>query len=197
MMADQWELDTLAAINEKRRSRGTPSLKWSRRLEEEARRYVAHMSAWECIGGWSLGGANLEKVPRWVQEAKVEIAPPDWGPDKGIWESRSPADFPTGTVFTAITRGRRFEYKHVFERDGGMYYRRPMQPGYVSTSFWDTPKEISRHVVCSCHCPHWTPPGEIADLLWNDERLVGCHAKSAAVAIQNDDRFTYVAFACK
>jgi len=38
-MADQWELDTLFAINEARTGLGLPSLEWSNKLESTARNY--------------------------------------------------------------------------------------------------------------------------------------------------------------
>jgi len=38
-MADQWELDTLAAINDTRAELGLPELEWSSELESEARNY--------------------------------------------------------------------------------------------------------------------------------------------------------------
>jgi len=194
MVADQWGLDTLSVINEKRRCSGNPSFKWNGRLEEEARVYLVYVDAWEFIGDWASGPRpNLDKVPRWVQEARVEIT--TQAPDGGIVVC-SPGDFTSDTAFTAIVRGRHFEYKHNFSREGGTYYRRPLQPDYVSASLWDAPKGSYKHIVCSCRCPHWTPPQIIADLLWS-EHLCNCKAKSAAVVIKNDDRFTYVAFACK
>jgi len=39
-MADQWELDTLAALNEKRRAYEVKPFKWSNSLEEQARYYT-------------------------------------------------------------------------------------------------------------------------------------------------------------
>ena len=38
-MADRWELDTLAAINERRIELGLPQLEWSNKLESEAKVY--------------------------------------------------------------------------------------------------------------------------------------------------------------
>jgi len=38
-MADQWELDTLAAINDRRTELGLPILEWSNELESETRNY--------------------------------------------------------------------------------------------------------------------------------------------------------------
>lgn len=97
-MADQWELDTLVAINEKRTELGLPILEWSNELESAARNY------------------------------------------------------------------------------------------------WTNPA-LSPNVVKTCNCSHWTPPKQIAELLWCDE-LAQYYAKSAAIVIFNDS-MTHVALALK
>lgn len=95
-MADQWELDTLDAINDTRTELGLSTLEWSSKLESEAR------------------------------------------------------------------------------------------------SYWTNPA-LSPNVVKTCNCPHWTPPKQIAELLWCDE-LAQYFAKAAAIVIFNDN-MTHVALA--
>ncbi len=95
-MANQWELETLSEINNRRTELGIPILKWSNKLESEARNY------------------------------------------------------------------------------------------------WTNPA-LSHNVIKTCNCPHWTPPNQIAKLLWCDE-LTQYSTKYAAIVIFNDSK-TRVALA--
>ncbi len=58
--------------------------------------------------------------------------------------------------------------------------------------YWTNP-ELCPEVIKTCNCPHWTPPKQIADLLWGDE-LAQYFTKSAAIIIFNDN-ITHVALA--
>ncbi|KSV17303.1 hypothetical protein [Dehalococcoides mccartyi] len=185
MAADNWEINTFIVLNLKRRFLKVPELNWDNKLEDEARTYVNSVknNDWEQIGAWRRGPqGGLENVPQWVQDAQASVSLP---------ENACPYD-----TYSITVSDNNHEYMHEFERDGGIYYRRPVKPHSKTFDLTSNKKWGFRHMISACICAHWTSPEDIADLLWN-EHITKSRFKYGAVTIRNDQRYTYVGLACK
>ncbi len=182
-MADQWELDTLTALNNIRATYGQEYLKWNIDLEKETRDYVFQMDAWEL-----MQNENIPTESHLISHTCFGQHP----------------IYPIPSYEVLIYSHKKIQYKIVGHIDGSNHYKRPIQPDYkiipispltriINNGFKN--QYIADHIVSSCRCPHWTPPIRIAELLYSQQ--TPNHYLQSAIAIKNDDMFSYVALACK
>jgi len=187
-MADQWEIDTLTAINKMRKN--LAKLLWDDALEKESRDYTENISTWETI----------TKIPPSITKLATCR-----GKSITYHQSRGGQDLITGHShergdYSDDKYDYHFEYDVDFLYSAGIITKCLRKPKYIECyetfSYWDKPKGFANHVMCLCRCPHWTPPLRIAGLLY-DKQLINVPFRYGAVTIHNDDSFSYVSLACE
>jgi hypothetical protein len=168
-MAEKWELDTFLELNNLRLQQKLKSLVWSAELEEEVRHYILTLPIfeydWEDIGSM-IQDRNDEKF-----DYKIE--------QKEKWIKVLP-EYGGGTFIDSSFGGPDPQCSRKYKPSK---FRHSMNI-----------KHLDR-VIGSCRCPHWTPPKQIAELLWM-KSLEHTTISLGAIAIYNDDVFSYVALAC-
>ena len=174
---DKWEMDTLnytcAIANLKH------SVKFSHSLHSSAKVYILSNSPWVQLTTWK--GVS---TPEWITQRVQE-----WPGAHG--------DLPGFVTYTFKSDDMEYSCFCRYDRDwggGGKLVDTYCKARTILQRYESMLVSSPNNIVSVCHCPHWTPPEKIADLLKSSKLI---DSKFAAVAIFNDEICTHAALACQ
>ncbi len=178
-MVDQWEADTLLAVNSKVGL--ARSLEFDKSLRKEAFDYATAMNRW----------LPTEEAPSWVIQRVKE-----WPGAHGDLPAFATYRFKSDDIEYSCFCQYDADFLRYSEYGGNLRsiecQARKLLPGCGSV-----PVSSPNFIVASCYCPHWTSPQRIAELLLEKGSGDFSHYKRGAVAIHNDETCTYAVLACR